>query len=117
MEKNKGRKKYSQVKPGSTADYSRPCLLCRMRKRSRAIIKAIPVKQNLLRFLNVSYDPTVSFIRITMKHSENTGKEKTGKDIVIQQSHGGSGSQARAVIDGLEADGRNPWLWRMILIQ
>ena len=31
-------------------------------------------------------------------------KEKTGQDVTINQSHGGSGSQARSVIDGLEAD-------------
>ncbi|HWL51461.1 MAG TPA: sulfate ABC transporter substrate-binding protein [Chthoniobacteraceae bacterium] len=54
--------------------------------------------------LNVSYDPTrelysefnASFIKVW--------KEKTGEDLKINQSHGGSGKQARSVLDGLEAD-------------
>jgi sulfate transport system substrate-binding protein len=57
--------------------------------------------QNLL---NVSYDPTrefyVEYNAAFIKH----WKEKTGKEITIDQSHGGSGKQARSVIDGLEAD-------------
>lgn len=54
--------------------------------------------------LNVSYDPTrelyVEFDAAFVKH----WKEKTGETIKIDQSHGGSGKQARSVIDGLEAD-------------
>jgi len=54
--------------------------------------------------LNVSYDPTrelyVDYNEAFAKH----WKAKTGDTITIQQSHGGSGKQARAVIDGLEAD-------------
>ena len=54
--------------------------------------------------LNVSYDPTrelyVEFNAAFAKH----WKAKTGQDVTIKQSHGGSGKQARAVIDGLEAD-------------
>jgi sulfate/thiosulfate transport system substrate-binding protein len=54
--------------------------------------------------LNVSYDPTrelyTEFNPIFIKHWE----EKTGERLAIQQSHGGAGKQARAVIDGLEAD-------------
>src|SRR5262245_36981826 len=54
--------------------------------------------------LNVSYDPTrelyQDFNAAFIKH----WREKTGETISIRQSHGGSGSQARAVIDGLEAD-------------
>jgi sulfate/thiosulfate transport system substrate-binding protein len=54
--------------------------------------------------LNVSYDPTRELYQ-----SENTAfasywKQKTGQAVTINQSHGGSGKQARAVIDGLEAD-------------
>lgn len=56
------------------------------------------------KLLNVSYDPTrelyVDFNAAFTKH----WKEKTGTDITIDQSHGGSGKQARSVIDGLEAD-------------
>jgi len=54
--------------------------------------------------LNVSYDPTrelyQDFNPLFAKH----WKEKTGESLTIKQSHGGSGKQARAVIDGLEAD-------------
>ena len=54
--------------------------------------------------LNVSYDPTREFYKdynvMFVKH----WKEKTGADIAVKQSHGGSGKQARAVIDGLQAD-------------
>ena len=54
--------------------------------------------------LNVSYDPTrelyVEFNQAFAKH----WKAKTGQDVTIKQSHGGSGKQARSIIDGLEAD-------------
>ncbi len=54
--------------------------------------------------LNVSYDPTrelyQDFNALFAKH----WKDKTGEDVTIKQSHGGAGKQARAVIDGLEAD-------------
>ena len=54
--------------------------------------------------LNVSYDPTrelyQDFNPLFAKH----WKDKTGEDLTLKQSHGGAGKQARAVIDGLEAD-------------
>ena len=54
--------------------------------------------------LNVSYDPTrelyVEFNQAFAKH----WKAKTGQDVTIKQSHGGSGKQARSIIDGLDAD-------------
>lgn len=57
-----------------------------------------------IEILNVSYDPTrelfQEFNQVFAKH----WKEKTGQTVIIRQSHGGSGSQARAVIDGLQAD-------------
>jgi sulfate/thiosulfate transport system substrate-binding protein len=56
------------------------------------------------RILNVSYDPTRELYRAYDEAFAKHWKETTGKTIVIQQSHGGSGAQARAVIDGLEAD-------------
>ena len=55
-------------------------------------------------FLNVSYDPTREFYQ---EYNENFGKfwkTKTGQDIDFKQSHGGSGKQARSVVDGLQAD-------------
>ncbi len=54
--------------------------------------------------LNVSYDPTREFYQEYNKAFIKDWKEKTGEDVQIQQSHGGAGKQARAVIDGLEAD-------------
>lgn len=57
-----------------------------------------------IKLLNVSYDPTrelyVDFNAAFAKH----WKAKTGDTVQIEQSHGGSGKQARAVIDGLSAD-------------
>lgn len=54
--------------------------------------------------LNVSYDPTRELYEDYNKAFSAYWKQKTGDDVTIQQSHGGSGKQARAVIDGLDAD-------------
>jgi sulfate/thiosulfate-binding protein len=69
-------------------------------------IALVPVLANAAQvmLLNVSYDPTrelyQDYNRVFAKH----WKAKTGDDVKIRQSHGGSSKQARAVIDGLEAD-------------
>lgn len=54
--------------------------------------------------LNVSYDPTREFYREYNVAFSNYWKEKTKEVLTIKQSHGGSGKQARSVIDGLKAD-------------
>lgn len=54
--------------------------------------------------LNVSYDPTREFYQDYNEAFAKYWKAKTGDSVSIQQSHGGSGKQARAVIDGLDAD-------------
>lgn len=54
--------------------------------------------------LNVSYDPTRELYQEFNKAFAQYWKEKTGETVTIRQSHGGSGKQARSVIDGLEAD-------------
>ena len=54
--------------------------------------------------LNVSYDPTRELYGEFNKAFAAAWQKDTGKSIEIKQSHGGSGSQARAVIDGLQAD-------------
>jgi sulfate transport system substrate-binding protein len=54
--------------------------------------------------LNVSYDPTRELYQAYNAAFAKHWKETSGEDIKINQSHGGSGKQARAVIDGLEAD-------------
>jgi len=54
--------------------------------------------------LNVSYDPTRELYKEYNEAFIKHWKAETGEDVTIQQSHGGSGKQARGVIDGLEAD-------------
>ncbi|MEB2489933.1 sulfate ABC transporter substrate-binding protein [Peribacillus frigoritolerans] len=54
--------------------------------------------------LNVSYDPTRELYQEFNEAFVKHWKEESGQDVTIQQSHGGSGKQGRAVIDGLEAD-------------
>jgi len=54
--------------------------------------------------LNVSYDPTRELYADFNKAFAAAYQKETGKSVEIKQSHGGSGSQARAVIDGLQAD-------------
>ncbi|MCB4757018.1 MAG: sulfate ABC transporter substrate-binding protein [Elusimicrobia bacterium] len=54
--------------------------------------------------LNVSYDPTREFYQEFDAAFSKHWKEKTGQGVAINQSHGGSGKQAMAVINGLEAD-------------
>ena len=54
--------------------------------------------------LNVSYDPTREFYQEFNAAFANQWKQQTGRSLVVKQSHGGSGKQARSVIDGLSAD-------------
>ncbi|GIL39750.1 sulfate ABC transporter substrate-binding protein [Roseiterribacter gracilis] len=56
------------------------------------------------RLLNVSYDPTRELYVEINKAFADKWKKDTGEQLLIEQSHGGSGKQARSVIDGLEAD-------------
>jgi sulfate transport system substrate-binding protein len=60
---------------------------------------AAPVK-----LLNVSYDPTRELYQDFNAAFTKYWKAKTGVDVEINQSHGGSGAQSRSVIDGLQAD-------------
>ncbi|ABE44268.1 sulfate ABC transporter substrate-binding protein [Polaromonas sp. JS666] len=67
-------------------------------------VLASRAQQPAVTLLNVSYDPTrelyVEYNAAFAKH----WKAKTGQDVTIKQSHGGSGKQARSIIDGLDAD-------------
>jgi sulfate transport system substrate-binding protein len=63
--------------------------------------EAIPASVQLL---NVSYDPTRELYQDFNKAFAAHWKKKTGQTVTVQQSHGGSGKQARSVIDGLSAD-------------
>jgi sulfate/thiosulfate-binding protein len=57
-----------------------------------------------LKLLNVSYDPTRELYQDVNTAFAKSWKARTGQDVTVQQSHGGSGKQARSVIDGLGAD-------------
>ena len=57
-----------------------------------------------LQLLNVSYDPTRELYAEINSAFTRQWKARTGQDVVIKQSHGGSGKQARSIIDGLDAD-------------
>ena len=57
-----------------------------------------------IRLLNVSYDPTRELYKDINAAFADYWKTHTGQTVIIDQSHGGSGAQARAVIDGLQAD-------------
>jgi sulfate transport system substrate-binding protein len=65
---------------------------------------AATVRAESLELLNVSYDPTRELYRAINTAFTAQYKANTGTDLTIRQSHGGSGTQARAVVDGLEAD-------------
>jgi sulfate transport system substrate-binding protein len=64
----------------------------------------VAVNAKDLKILNVSYDPTRELYQDFNAAFTKYWKEKSGDQVTVQQSHGGSGKQARAVIDGLEAD-------------
>ncbi|HEX7184720.1 MAG TPA: sulfate ABC transporter substrate-binding protein [Thermoanaerobaculia bacterium] len=61
-------------------------------------------KMGSTKLLNVSYDPTRELYQDFNAAFAKHWKARTGQDLTVQQSHGGSGKQARSVIDGLEAD-------------
>ena len=69
-----------------------------------ATMLAAPAARAADTLLNVSYDPTRELYDDYNKAFAAYWKQKTGKDVTIRQSHGGSGKQARTVIDGLPAD-------------
>ena len=84
---NRGRRRWLALAPAALA-------LCAPPVRSQAT-KTL---------LNVSYDPTRELYADVNKAFAAQWKTKTGESIAIRQSHGGSGKQARSVIDGLDAD-------------
>jgi sulfate/thiosulfate-binding protein len=64
----------------------------------------VSVEAKEIKLLNVSYDPTRELYQDINAAFSKQWKDKAGDTVTIQQSHGGSGKQARSVIDGLEAD-------------
>jgi sulfate transport system substrate-binding protein len=72
-----------------------------------AVIVVVPefaTAQKEISLMNVSYDPTREFYAEVNTAFANQWKSEHGETVTIRQSHGGSGKQARSVIDGLEAD-------------
>jgi len=69
-----------------------------------AALFAIAGFANAAELLNVSYDPTRELYTEYNAAFAKYWKAKTGQDVTVNQSHGGSGKQARSVVDGLEAD-------------
>jgi sulfate/thiosulfate-binding protein len=63
-----------------------------------------PVQAKNVELLNVSYDPTRELYEEYNKAFSAYWEKKTGDKVTVKQSHGGSGKQARSVIDGLQAD-------------
>ena len=86
------------------AMFSRSPVLVLAIAATLAAVNLSATAQQAVNLLNVSYDPTrelyVEFNQAFAKH----WKAKTGQDVSIKQSHGGSGKQARSIIDGLDAD-------------
>ena len=72
--------------------------------RTFAIMASLAAPGAGQELLNVSYDPTRELYQEFNAAFVKQYKAKTGKDVIIQQSHGGSSKQGRAVLDGLEAD-------------
>jgi len=68
------------------------------------LLAAAPARAEGTTILNVSYDPTRELYQAVNTAFAAQWKAKTGQSLTVQQSHGGSGKQARSVIDGLEAD-------------
>jgi sulfate/thiosulfate-binding protein len=68
------------------------------------LVAALTAQATATTILNVSYDPTREFYAAYNVLFAAYWKKKTGEDVEIRQSHGGSGAQARAVIEGLDAD-------------
>jgi len=64
----------------------------------------VQARTKTITLLNVSYDPTRELYKDINAAYARYWKEKVGQTLVINQSHGGSGKQARSVIDGLQAD-------------
>src|SRR5579859_6195569 len=92
---------------------SSPASMSGPMKRTRALMASMLLLYVLgagvspaatVKLLNVSYDPTREFYEEYNKAFAAYWKTKTGDTVIVNQSHGGSGKQARSVIDGLEAD-------------
>src|SRR5689334_18058748 len=82
----------------------RPSMICPVLAAVIGLLFAGSAYAADVSLLNVSYDPTRELYAEFNKAFAAAYQKETGKSVEIKQSHGGSGSQARAVIDGLQAD-------------
>ena len=73
-------------------------------KKEKTTSQETSKKKEPVTLLNVSYDPTRELYEEYNKEFAQYWEKKTDQQVTVQQSHGGSGKQGRAVIDGLEAD-------------
>jgi sulfate transport system substrate-binding protein len=90
-----------------TTKISAPARLFALAAAAVALAALLPTLQSRaasVTLLNVSYDPTRELYEDFNRAFAAYWKAKTGDTVTINQSHGGSGAQARAVIDGLQAD-------------
>jgi len=69
-----------------------------------ALLTGSAARAQQVKLLNVSYDPTRELYQDVNKAFGAKWKQQTGQTLDVSQSHGGSGKQARSVIDGLEAE-------------
>jgi sulfate/thiosulfate-binding protein len=84
--------------------FHRRVMNCGATLMGAVLLGAVVIAAPAVKLLNVSYDPTRELYDEYNKSFSAHWKAKTGENVIINQSHGGSGKQARAVIDGLEAD-------------
>jgi sulfate transport system substrate-binding protein len=68
------------------------------------VFSASVSRAGAVELINISYDPTRELYEAFNREFAKYWKDKTGQDVVVTQSHGGSGSQARSVIEGNKAD-------------
>ncbi|WP_048857727.1 sulfate ABC transporter substrate-binding protein [Paracidovorax citrulli] len=71
---------------------------------SAGVLATPAIAQQPVQLLNVSYDPTRELYVDYNQAFAKYWKGKTGQDVQVRQSHGGSGKQARSIIDGIDAD-------------
>ncbi len=89
--------------PGRPAAVAAPALLAPLAALLLAAVPAAAAPPPVT-ILNVSYDPTRELYRDLNEAFTRSWRQKTGQEVTVEMSHGGSGKQARAVIDGLPAD-------------
>lgn len=92
------------IKPSVTPLSKRRIFIHVALAASLSVAPLMAFAQQAVSLLNVSYDPTRELYVAVNAAFAKHWKAQTGQDVTIKQSHGGSGKQARSIIDGLEAD-------------